>query len=158
MDFEIEEESNEEGNESDAERSEPQYSMFTIFHIIVLILRFLAMRRRQYLLRLLQHFTGNRDLQIVMTDDEDEDISRWGRSRRRNPPDPDRFPKVPSDRGTELMQLGIFGSNDTDRNRGAGCGRVDKRKRLARRLLDRELARENLFPRKENQRLMAQVR
>jgi len=156
MEIEIEEESNEEGDGSDAERSEPQYNIFTIFHIIILILQFLAIRRRHYLLQLLRHFTANGDLQIITADD-DEDTPRWMRSRRRNPPDPNRFPKVPSEKGTELMGSGIFGSNDTYRNRGAREGRVDKKKRLTRRILDRELAREDYAQRRENQRLMAQV-
>ncbi|KUI59866.1 LEC14B protein [Cytospora mali] len=53
------------------------------------------------------------------------------RRRRRNPPDPNRFPKVPSDKGTELMNSGAFGS--TDRTA------IRQQKKLARRILDREL-------------------
>jgi WD repeat-containing protein 23 len=137
--------------------SEPQYTVFTILHIIILILQFTALQQRQYLLRFLRHLTANGDLQIINDDDNDVG-SRWMRSRRRtNPPDPDRFPKVPSEKGIDLMRSGIFGANDTHRNRGAVSGRVDKKKRLARRILDRELAREDYIRRKENQRLMAQV-
>lgn len=56
----------------------------------------------------------------------------WGfRRRLRHPPDPDRFPKVPSDEGTELMNSGAFGSTDRTATR--------QQKKLARRILDREL-------------------
>lgn len=54
----------------------------------------------------------------------------WGSQRRREPPDPDRFPKVPSEEGRGLMDSGVFGSTDR---------RISPQKRLARRVLDREL-------------------
>ncbi|KUI73181.1 LEC14B protein [Cytospora mali] len=67
------------------------------------------------------------------------------RRRRRNPPDPNRFPKVPSDKGTELMNSGAFGS--TDRTA------IRQQKKLARRILDRELGVGN---QRVNQDAMAQ--
>lgn len=82
--------------------------------------------------------------------DDDDDDDGWGRRRRRRtPPDPNRFPKVPSEKGTELMNSGIFGS--TDRY-------ISKRKKLARRLLDRELGIGDRAAQKINQDVMAQVR
>ncbi|KAL2758461.1 hypothetical protein ACRALDRAFT_2040638 [Sodiomyces alcalophilus JCM 7366] len=70
----------------------------------------------------------------------------WGR-RHRSPPDPNRFPKVPSEKGTELMHSGLFGANDF---------RLKKRKQLARRILDRELGVYSGIDRQRNQDLMAQ--
>ena len=89
-----------------------------------------------------------RDLGHVLFHDDDD--GGWGfrRRRRRSPPDPNRFPKVPSEKGTELMHSGTFGS--TDRH-------ITSRKRLARRILDRELGIGNQSERKINQDIMAQV-
>jgi WD repeat-containing protein 23 len=71
----------------------------------------------------------SRDLGHVLFNEVIED---WPLPRRRRPPpDPNRFPKVPSDKGTELMNSGEFGS--TERTA------VRHRKKLARRILDREL-------------------
>lgn len=88
-----------------------------------------------------------RDLGHVLFHDDDD--GGWGfrRRRRRSPPDPNRFPKVPSEKGTELMHSGTFGS--TDRH-------ITSRKRLARRILDRELGIGNQSERKINQDIMAQ--
>lgn len=91
-------------------------------------------------------------------DDEDEDNnSRWMRARRRMRPDPDRFPKVPSDEGRALMNSGTFGSNDTEVTDPRSRKYLDRKKRLAKRILDRELARESHARQRENQRLMAQA-
>ncbi|KAF3765258.1 putative Tup1, general repressor of transcription [Cryphonectria parasitica EP155] len=80
---------------------------------------------RPQLLALLQ----GRDLGQIFGEDDNED-HYWARRRRRNPPDPNRFPKVPSEEGRKLMDSGAFGSTD----------RLDPpKKRLARRVLDREL-------------------
>jgi len=160
MEIVFEEETNDEEEEEDDGpdlRCEPLHIIYAIFHIIILIFQTLVLRRRQYMLQLLRQFHETGNIQII-TNDGDDDTHRWMRPRRRNPPDPDRFPKVPAEKGMELMGSGVFGSNDTHRNRGAAAGRVDKKKRLARRILDRELARDDYIRRKENQRLMAQVR
>ncbi|POS80152.1 LEC14B protein [Diaporthe helianthi] len=70
-----------------------------------------------------------RDVGHVLFNDA---VQGWpGPRRRRQPPDPNRFPKVPSDKGIELMNSGAFGSTD----RSA----VRHRKKLVRRILDREL-------------------
>ncbi|KAM0322691.1 hypothetical protein ACHAQA_009282 [Verticillium albo-atrum] len=67
--------------------------------------------------------------------------------RRRPPPDPNRFPKVPSEKGTELMHSGLFGATDP---------RARKPKALALRILDRELGFGTIAERQRNQDLMAQ--
>lgn len=94
---------------------------------------------------------SNRNVgELLDDDDEDDDyIGMRGlrRRRRRSPLDPDRFPKVPSEAGTELMHSGMFGANDF---------RVNKRKELAGRILDRELGIYDRSHRQRNQDLMAQ--
>jgi WD repeat-containing protein 23 len=93
--------------------------------------------------------------------DDDEEIigfnnNVWSRRRRMVKPDPHRFPKVPSDMGTELMSGGIFGSNEAYSIKTGDTNNVI-RKKLARRILDRELATETYAMQRVNQRLMAQV-
>ena len=167
VEVELEEEANEERDDSDPERSE-QYALFKILHCLILILHFAALRQRRYLIQLLQHsnlrdvlhhFTVNGTLEIMDDDDDDEDDNnrRWMRARRRMRPDPNRFPKVPSDEGRVLMNSGTFGSNDTEVTDPRSRKHVDRRKRLAKRILDRELARDGFAKQRENQRLMAQV-
>lgn len=92
-------------------------------------------------------------------DDEDgEDGPMWRRRRRRPPADPTRFPKVPSDEGTELMNSGTFGSNEEESVNLSERGSIGKKKKLARRILDRELATDSHAKQRLNQRLMAQVK
>ncbi|PNY23576.1 LEC14B protein [Tolypocladium capitatum] len=62
--------------------------------------------------------------------DEDGFISTWAARRSRQPKDPNRFPKVPSEEGTQLMRSGAFGANDYD---------LRAKKRISRRMLEREL-------------------
>ncbi|KAG9240177.1 WD40-repeat-containing domain protein [Calycina marina] len=82
------------------------------------------------------------------------DINGRFRSRRRREPlDPNRFPKIPSDEGTELMNSGQFGSSEAEKLRE---GEMIIGKKLARRILDREIAIESTAKRELNQRLMAQ--
>jgi WD repeat-containing protein 23 len=89
-------------------------------------------------------------------DDEDEGgQNNVFRISRRQRPDPNRFPKVPSDEGQELMKSGTFGSNEVQT---VDPGNLLKKKKLARRILDRELATEGYTQQRINQRLMAQVR
>ncbi|KAK3394091.1 WD40-repeat-containing domain protein [Podospora didyma] len=78
-------------------------------------------------------------------DDEEEDV--WRSTRRRRNPDPNRFPKVPSEEGQKLMASGLFGAFDK---------REPDYKRLARRILDRELGLRDRSGRKTHQGLMAQ--
>lgn len=84
----------------------------------------------------LMAFFHSRDLGHVLFNDIEGPygLDDWGNHpRRRQPPDPNRFPKVPSDKGTELMNSGSFGV--TDRTGTA----ARKQKKLARRIFDREL-------------------
>jgi WD repeat-containing protein 23 len=87
-------------------------------------------------------------------DDDDDDFGRFGmrRRRRRARLDPNRFPEVPSDKGAELMNSGNFGSNEIQT-----INSISQKKRLARRILDRELGMDNGPRLRANQRLMAQV-
>jgi WD repeat-containing protein 23 len=130
---------------------------------LLLIFRFAVARQRREVLRLLQHSELGRIFQLAANeedlDDEDDDTDfnpRW-RRRRRPKPDPNRFPKVPSDEGTELMNSGIFGSNEAQTVSSSDRSGIGKKKRLALRVMDRELATESYAKRKVNQRLMAQV-
>jgi DDB1- and CUL4-associated factor 11 len=108
----------------------------------------------------LHHFTVNGALGET-GDDEDDDADanpRWLRRRRRPRPDPNRFPKIPSAEGMELMNSGTFGSNEAQTVSSGDRNGIGKKKKLARRILDRELATESYAKQKVNQRLMAQVR
>lgn len=168
IEVEIEDIGNPDGNETETERSElhPAYTL-TLFQIIMLILGIAAARQRRQVMRLLAnseigrlfHFaTDDDDLEEVDDDDEDGDFNHsWRRRRRRQRPDPNRFPKVPSDKGTELMNSGTFGSNELQTVKTDDTNNISKKKKLARRILDRELATENYAKQKVNQRLMAQV-
>lgn len=85
-------------------------------------------------------------------DDGGEEYRPWGSSRRlprqpRQPPDPNRFPKVPSEEGRKLMASGLFGAFDP---------REPENTRIARRLLDRELGSGPRAGRKLNQNFIAQ--
>jgi len=96
----------------------------------------------------------------LVDDDEDDDGDfnpRWRRHRRVRP-DPNRFPKIPSDEGTALMNSGLFGSNEAQSVTSNDRNNIGKKKKLALRILDRELAVESPSKQKLNQRLMAQVR
>lgn len=92
-------------------------------------------------------------LSQAIGDDDEMDDAPWGRflrRRRRAPKDPNRFPKVPSDKGTELMRSGGFGSNQVDQDRRA-------KKVLARRLMERELGLGSGTDRRRNSDLITQV-
>lgn len=91
-----------------------------------------------------------------MDDDDDEDFSPY-RRRRRERPDPNRFPKVPSEKGAELMNSGDFGSNEAQTVTSNEQHNIGKKKKLAMRILDRELAVESPAKQRLNNRLMAQV-
>lgn len=77
-----------------------------------------------------------------------EQFEEWMAWRR---PDPNRFPKVPSEEGRKLMESGQFGTNPP-----AAGWRV--RKDMARRVLDRELGITNPSESIRNHKLLAQVR
>ncbi|KAL3420209.1 WD domain-containing protein [Phlyctema vagabunda] len=152
-------EGEDDGTLADAERSEPQ--TFAIAHIIMLIFRFAVAHNRAQVMRLLQNTNIGRLFQLAAegSDDDEDDpgfhyTSRW--RRRRSTPDPDRFPKVPSDEGTELMNSGTFGSNEVFANDTISAAGMIHRKKLARRILERELAVDGEARQKVNKRLMAQ--
>ncbi|SMY29792.1 unnamed protein product [Zymoseptoria tritici ST99CH_1A5] len=88
-------------------------------------------------------------------DDEDEDAEGYSyagydrrRLRRRRPSfEGDRYPPIPNEKGKELMESGTFGHNDRCEHTACGMPFSDhtmrKRRRLSRRMLDREMGVEN---------------
>lgn len=80
--------------------------------------------------------------------DDDAEFLDWPFRRRRTPKDPNRFPKVPSEQGLKLMRSGAFGANDYS---------FGAKKRLAIRMLERELALGNREDRLRNTALINQV-
>ncbi|KAF8848792.1 WD40 repeat-like protein [Acephala macrosclerotiorum] len=90
-----------------------------------------------------------------MDDDDDDDFNPY-RRRRGERPDPNRFPKVPSEKGAELMNSGDFGSNEAQTVTLNDQHNIGKKKKLAMRILDRELAVESPAKQRLNNRLMAQ--
>ena len=156
IEVEIEEENNQETEADNTERSEPY--MFTLLHILVLISRFAVARTRRRVLRLLQNSEIGRIFRFAPDDDDDEEWNpRWNR-RRRARPDPNRFPKVPSDEGTELMNSGLFGANPAQAITSRDKLSLGKRKKLALRIMERELSVGSFATEKLNNRLLAQVR
>ncbi len=79
----------------------------------------------------------------------DYDVENLPNVRRRGNPDPNRFPKVPSEKGRELMESGLFGAVDSREP-------LASRKQIARRLLDRELGIGDGNERQLNQDMMVQ--
>lgn len=82
------------------------------------------------------------------TEDEERFMGIWGARRRPRPKDPNRFPKVPSEEGTELMRSGAFGANDAD---------LRARQRINRRMLERELGLGDGTERRRNSDMMKQA-
>ncbi|KAI1500006.1 WD40 repeat-like protein [Biscogniauxia marginata] len=87
--------------------------------------------------------------QILFHDDIDDESLHFERARRRRTADPNRFPKVPSDKGRELMDSGTFGANEA-------ATPINVKKQLARRILDRELGIGGSTVQRINQGVMAQ--
>ncbi|KAF4448125.1 LEC14B protein [Fusarium austroafricanum] len=101
---------------------------------------------RRQLVALMQ----SRDLTSVLFQDnpaDDVEFLNWPFRRRRTPKDPNRFPKVPSEQGMKLMRSGVFGANDYN---------FRAKKRLATRMLERELALGNREDRIRNNALINQ--
>ncbi|KAL2065419.1 hypothetical protein VTL71DRAFT_3089 [Oculimacula yallundae] len=151
IELEVEMEEEEEGEGSTLNPTAPPGNR-TTSHII----------GRRRLMQLLQHPDVGRLFRFVQNGDDDDDddddeefAPRWRRARRAKP-DPNRFPKVPSDRGTELMQSGTFGSNEAHAVTSNDRSSIGKKKKLTMRILDRELAINSPAKQKLNQRLMAQ--
>jgi WD repeat-containing protein 23 len=80
--------------------------------------------------------------------DDDAEFLDWPFRRHRTPKDPNRFPQVPSFEGMKLMRSGVFGANDYN---------LRAQKRLATRMLERELALGNREDRLRNNALINQV-
>lgn len=152
--MQVEIEDDEDESATPADHSEI-YTFFTLLQTIWLILRFHLATRTRYLLRVLAAHPDVRNIIRFTTDLDEDELALWPRRRRRSTPDPNRFPKVPSVAGEELMASGDFGSNDAQ-----SPGRDDHirgRKRLARRILDREIASGNFAAQVINRKTMAQV-
>ncbi|KAK3500750.1 WD40-repeat-containing domain protein [Neurospora crassa] len=81
--------------------------------------------------------------------DIDDDDSYWEPPRRMRPGYVPAFPKVPSEQGQKLMESGVFGAFDLREP-------DSKKKKLTRRLLDRELGLGDRTAQKTNLALMAQ--
>ncbi|EMC98014.1 hypothetical protein BAUCODRAFT_32020 [Baudoinia panamericana UAMH 10762] len=88
--------------------------------------------------------------ELAEDDQDDEDYVPYGAQRRRRARAPimgSRYPTVPSEEGKRLMESGTFGNND--RCDHSACGlpldneTMRKRRKLSRRMLDRELGVEN---------------
>ncbi|KAF4630590.1 hypothetical protein G7Y89_g7547 [Cudoniella acicularis] len=164
IEVQIEEEDNPDTTEAEAERSE--LYIFLLIQNLLLTIGFAAARQRRQVIRLLANseigrlfrFTTDDDLELDEEDDDEDFNPMWRRRRRRPKPDPNRFPKVPSDEGRELMNSGTFGSNEAQSvsPEDDEDERMQKKKKLARRILDRELATDSYAGQKLNQRLMAQ--
>ncbi|QSZ30820.1 hypothetical protein DSL72_000378 [Monilinia vaccinii-corymbosi] len=129
------------------------YTSFTLLQTIWLILRFSLAQRTQALLRMLADHPNVRNIIRFSADVHEDDLAFWPR-RRRSPPDPNRFPKVPSVVGAELMASGDFGSNDAQ---NPVKENVRRQKCLSRRILDREIASGDFASQRINRRMMIQV-
>jgi WD repeat-containing protein 23 len=123
-----------------------------------------ATRQRRQVMRLLANselgrlfFTTARADDVDDEDDDGDFHPLWARRRRRQRPDPNRFPKVPSDVGKELMISGTFGVDDIRTARTDDRTPTGKKKKLALRILQRELAQESHSRQRLNNKLMAQV-
>jgi len=143
IEVEIEEAEDEEADDTETERTIRQRRQ---------VMRLLA---NSEIGRLFHFARDDNDWEDLDEDDDDLQNPIFRRRRRRQRPDPDRFPKIPSDNGMELMNSGTFGSNEVQII-DSGASRK-KKKNLARRILDRELAAEGYAQQRVNQRLMAQV-
>ena len=95
---------------------------------------------------------SNRAVAGGLDDDDDDDFGFGGWApppRRRQRAKSEEFPKIPNEKGAELMKSGRFGANEDS-------PRLKQRKHLARRMLDRELGIYTKSDRQRNQDLMAQ--
>ncbi|KAK4609377.1 LEC14B protein [Fulvia fulva] len=83
-------------------------------------------------------------------DDDEQEYLGYGvrrNARRRRAPVGDRYPPIPNPEGKKLMDSGQFGSNDRCEHTTCGAplsnDTLRKRKKLARRMFDREMGVEN---------------
>ena len=95
---------------------------------------------------------GDDDEEEAGDDDDDESDGYPGygarhRRRSRRTFVGDRYPKIPSDEGKQLMESGTFGTNDHCDHSACGLplshDNMRKRRKLARRMFDREMGVEN---------------
>jgi DDB1- and CUL4-associated factor 11 len=112
----------------------------------------LDMAQRVRILRLLASSELGRLFMRTADEDGDDDPHFFRRRNRRARPDPNRFPKVPSETGARLMNFGNFGANEI-----RSLKNITQKKKLARRILDRELGIDTGAKKILNQQLMAQV-
>ncbi|RYP66692.1 hypothetical protein DL769_005967 [Monosporascus sp. CRB-8-3] len=135
---------NDDGNQAGAshedERAEVQHRLISL----ITTRRPGLLSQRQVLEYLRRSNLGH----LIFAEEDDEELA-WGPRRRRPPVDPNRFPKVPSEKGIELMNSGIFGASEIRTT-------IRSKKRLARRILDRELGLGNITDHRVNQGMMAQ--
>ncbi|KAI6711039.1 WD domain-containing protein [Diplocarpon mali] len=165
IEVQIEEEVNEEAEDPPTpNQALREHYTINFFQKLLLIILGFTVMRRQRLVQLLQNAGVGGLLQLPddeLDDDEDDNYDnahfnpRW-RPRRRNRLDPNRFPKVPSDKGIELMNSGTFGSSEAYPAAVEGRNNIERKKRLTLRVLERELAMESPAKQRLNQRLMAQ--
>lgn len=141
---------------------EPHFYAF--LQNLLLIILGLTVARQRRLLHILRNTQFGRLLRIsdAGLEDEDDDDADFnpnrGSRRRRRILDPDRFPKVPSEKGAELMNSGAFGADPAYSVTSNDRNSLGKKKKLALRILERELAIQSPARQKLNQRLMAQVK
>ncbi|KAI1346111.1 WD40-repeat-containing domain protein [Xylaria sp. FL0043] len=135
------------GEVSEETRAERNAIERRVINLIASVGRRAGLVSQREILNLLR----GRNLGILLDgEDDDDDFDDWThRLRRRRPLDPNRFPKVPSEKGRELMNSGTFGANDIS-------SPLRKKKQLARRILDRELGIGDKSYRKINQGVIAQ--
>lgn len=84
-------------------------------------------------------------------DDDDDDEPRRRGSRRRRQRVPDQAPVVPSENGRELMESGTFGTNERQ------DGQYARKKKLASRLMRRELGLDSPGKQRTHNRIASQV-
>ncbi|PBP22990.1 WD40 repeat-like protein [Diplocarpon rosae] len=167
IEVEIEEEVNEEAEDrltSDQALREHYTINFFVEKLLLIILGLIVIRQ-QRLVQLLQN-AGVRGLLHLPEDELDDDnhsshdedtyFNPLWRQPRRNRPEQSRFPKVPSDKGIELMKSGSFGSSEAHSVELNGRNNIGEKKKLALRILERELAVDSPAKQRLNQRLMAQ--
>ena len=146
---EVEVEEAEEDGESEDERSEPYIHVLVQF--LLLMLHVIVTQNTRRVLRILRNNDLARIFYVTANGGYDDDARpQRRRSTRRDP-----FPKVPSEKGLDLMESGVFGSNEDSHSNDADG--LTQKKQLAKRLLDRELAVGGFANRRLNQRLIAQV-
>ncbi|KAH8601961.1 WD40-repeat-containing domain protein [Bisporella sp. PMI_857] len=110
-------------------------------------------QQRALLMQLIRHANIRQLLRTADIEEDDDGIYPRFRLRTRPRTARDPFPEIPSEKGSELMGSGEFGSNEAEITEDLS---VKKKKNLALRILNRELATESFTQQKLNHRLLAQ--